>query len=178
MKLSIPLILTFDGGFVDTAGFLVLQGLFPAHVTGNFVTIGAALTSGSAGVVTKLLTLPVFGLVVLLTTLLGRTLTERRLPAAQLLLTLKLVLLVLGVLSALAPGVPGLAGSVSAHARDAVTRRLTCQPILPRGWRARRPHDGDGARGSGWRERAGCGGCEGGGDYGVRRSCNRTGRPR
>ncbi|MFC0410912.1 YoaK family protein [Roseomonas elaeocarpi] len=96
MKLSIPLVLTFNGGFVDTAGFLALQGLFPAHVTGNFVTIGAALTGGSAGVVTKLLALPTFGLVVLLTTLLGRSLTERRRPAAQLLLTLKLVLLVLG----------------------------------------------------------------------------------
>lgn len=30
--------LSFNGGFVDTAGFPGLQGLFTAHVTGNFVT--------------------------------------------------------------------------------------------------------------------------------------------
>jgi hypothetical protein len=36
-------LLSFNGGFVDTAGFLGLQGLFVAHVTGNFVTLGAAL---------------------------------------------------------------------------------------------------------------------------------------
>jgi len=29
-------LLAFNGGFVDTAGFLGLQGLFVAHVTGSF----------------------------------------------------------------------------------------------------------------------------------------------
>jgi uncharacterized membrane protein YoaK (UPF0700 family) len=66
MKLSIPDTLTFNGGYVDTAGFLALQGLFTAHVTGNFVTLGASLASGSSGVVNKLLALPVFCVVVLL----------------------------------------------------------------------------------------------------------------
>jgi uncharacterized membrane protein YoaK (UPF0700 family) len=66
MKISIPDTLTFNGGYVDTAGFLALQGLFTAHVTGNFVTLGASLASGSSGVVNKLLALPVFCVVVLL----------------------------------------------------------------------------------------------------------------
>jgi uncharacterized membrane protein YoaK (UPF0700 family) len=66
MKISIPDTLTFNGGYVDTAGFLALQGLFTAHVTGNFVTLGASLANGSAGVVNKLLALPVFCIVVLL----------------------------------------------------------------------------------------------------------------
>jgi uncharacterized membrane protein YoaK (UPF0700 family) len=35
-------LLSLNGGFVDTAGFLGLQGLFTAHVTGNFVTLGYA----------------------------------------------------------------------------------------------------------------------------------------
>jgi len=43
MRKLLPGLLSFDGGFVDTAGFLGLQGLFTAHVTGNFVTLGAAL---------------------------------------------------------------------------------------------------------------------------------------
>jgi uncharacterized membrane protein YoaK (UPF0700 family) len=66
MRISIPDTLTFNGGYVDTAGFLALQGLFTAHVTGNFVTLGASLANGSSGVVNKLLALPVFCIVVLL----------------------------------------------------------------------------------------------------------------
>jgi len=66
MKISIPDTLTFNGGYVDTAGYLALQGLFTAHVTGNFVTLGASLANGSSGVVNKLLALPVFCIVVLL----------------------------------------------------------------------------------------------------------------
>ena len=69
---SLPLLLTFNGGFVDTAGFLAIQGLFTAHVTGNFVTIGASLISGTSGVLTKLLALPVFCAVVILCRLLNR----------------------------------------------------------------------------------------------------------
>ena len=61
MKLSV------NAGFVDTAGFLALQGLFTAHVTGNFVTFGAALVNGTSGAFAKLLALPVFCAVVLVT---------------------------------------------------------------------------------------------------------------
>ena len=56
----LPLLLSFNAGFVDTAGFLALQGLFTAHVTGNFVTLGAALVLGTSGIVAKLIALPVF----------------------------------------------------------------------------------------------------------------------
>jgi uncharacterized membrane protein YoaK (UPF0700 family) len=49
----IAALLGFVAGFVDTAGFLGLQGLFTAHVTGNFVTLGAALVLGTHGVVAK-----------------------------------------------------------------------------------------------------------------------------
>lgn len=65
MKLNLPTILSFNGGYVDTAGFLALQGLFTAHVTGNFVTLGAAITQGSSGIIAKLLALPVFCVAVL-----------------------------------------------------------------------------------------------------------------
>lgn len=56
--------LPFVAGFVDAAGFIGLAGLFTAHVTGNFVLIGAELVSTSTGVVAKLLALPVFMLAV------------------------------------------------------------------------------------------------------------------
>ena len=64
-RLTLPLLLSLNAGFVDTAGFLALQGLFTAHVTGNFVTLGASLVLGTSGAVAKLLALPVFCVVVM-----------------------------------------------------------------------------------------------------------------
>src|SRR5947207_10564416 len=89
----IAALLSFNGGFVDTAGFLGLQGLFTAHVTGNFVTLGAALVHGSHGIVGKILALPEFIGVVALARLAGAALRARRLPALRILLAVKVVLL-------------------------------------------------------------------------------------
>ena len=59
--LAPALLLSFVGGYVDTFSFVTLFGLFTAHVTGNFVLIGAALAGqGHASVLGKLLALPVF----------------------------------------------------------------------------------------------------------------------
>jgi uncharacterized membrane protein YoaK (UPF0700 family) len=53
-------------GYVDTLGFVALFGLFTAHVTGNFVLIGAELARPGHGVLLKLLAFPAFiGAVVL-----------------------------------------------------------------------------------------------------------------
>lgn len=41
--------LAFIAGFVDTAVFVHMGGLFVAHVTGNFVLLGATLTGTEAG---------------------------------------------------------------------------------------------------------------------------------
>lgn len=51
---------------LDTLGFLALSGLFIAHVTGNFVTLGAAAALGLGDALSKLLALPVSCLVVFL----------------------------------------------------------------------------------------------------------------
>jgi uncharacterized membrane protein YoaK (UPF0700 family) len=56
----VPFALAFVAGFVDTCGFVALLGLFSAHVTGNFVLLGASLMRPHAGVIAKLLALPVF----------------------------------------------------------------------------------------------------------------------
>ena len=76
----LPLLLRLNAGFVDTAGFLALQGLFTAHVTGNFVTLGASLLFGATGAVAKLLALPVFCLVVIMTRLLSSALLRLNRP--------------------------------------------------------------------------------------------------
>jgi len=101
VKWAIPLSLSMNGGYVDTAGFLALQGLFTAHVTGNFVTFGATLVMGTSGAVAKLLALPVFCAVVILVRLLGAVFAHTRLPVLGTMLGLKLVLLCVAAVLAL-----------------------------------------------------------------------------
>lgn len=86
-------LLSFNGGFVDTAGFLGLQGLFTAHVTGNFVTLGAALVFGTHGVIAKLVALPEFIAVAVLARLIGAAMRAWRWPDLRILLGVKVALL-------------------------------------------------------------------------------------
>ena len=90
---AIAALLSFNGGFVDTAGFLGLQGLFTAHVTGNFVTLGAALVLGTHGIVGKILALPEFILVIALARFAGNALRARQFPVLRILLAAKVALL-------------------------------------------------------------------------------------
>jgi uncharacterized membrane protein YoaK (UPF0700 family) len=94
MKLpSLPTLLSFNGGYVDTLGFLALSGLFTAHVTGNFVTLGAVAALGLGGALLKLLALPMFCLVVFASRLVCLKLqTQKRSPIRPM-LSVKLVLL-------------------------------------------------------------------------------------
>jgi uncharacterized membrane protein YoaK (UPF0700 family) len=104
MRPPLALLLSFVGGYVDTAGFLALQGLFTAHVTGNFVTFGAAMLNGATGAWAKLLALPVFCLVVIATRLGGTALERRRRPALRILLWAQVAILSLGAALAIALG--------------------------------------------------------------------------
>jgi uncharacterized membrane protein YoaK (UPF0700 family) len=104
MKLSLPVLLSVNGGYVDSAGFLALQGLFSAHVTGNFVTLGAALVLGTSCVVAKLIALPLFCVVVALVRVLGYALAAHAVSQLRVLLSLKLVLLVAGAVLAVRLG--------------------------------------------------------------------------
>ena len=65
-------LLSLNAGFVDTVGFLGLQGLFTAHVTGNFVTLAAGFVYGPHGTIGKILALPEFIGAVAVVRLVGR----------------------------------------------------------------------------------------------------------
>jgi uncharacterized membrane protein YoaK (UPF0700 family) len=72
----LSLILAFVSGYVDTAVFIHMGGLFVAHVTGNFVLLGATLAGagmagheGSASL--QLVAFPVFFISAVLAAILG-----------------------------------------------------------------------------------------------------------
>jgi uncharacterized membrane protein YoaK (UPF0700 family) len=133
--------LSFLAGYVDTLGFIALFGLFTAHVTGNFILIGAALADPTkSSVLLKYLAFPAF----IAGVALGRLLiaaTARRAPGGAALrwsLALQLVLLagcmVCGMLAspigddvsawAMAAGLLG-AGAMCVH--SAIGRLLLAQ---------------------------------------------------
>jgi uncharacterized membrane protein YoaK (UPF0700 family) len=103
MKSSLPWVLSANGGYVDTAGFLALHGLFTTHVTGNFVTLGATLVLGTSGAIPKLLALPLFCLVVLLTRLIS-SLLPPQLATLRAVLSIQVTLLLIGAALAIALG--------------------------------------------------------------------------
>jgi len=91
----------FTAGFVDTVGYVGLFGLFTAHVTGNLVVIGASIARPNAGLIAKLSALPVFIIVVAITSLFIRRCGKaghspiRRLLAAQAILLAAFMVLAL-----------------------------------------------------------------------------------
>jgi uncharacterized membrane protein YoaK (UPF0700 family) len=100
----LPLLMSLNGGYVDTLGFIALHGLFSAHVTGNFVTIGYALANGASGAWTKLAALPVFCLGVFAARLYGQARREANKPVFMQLLSAKTLLLCLAAALALTLG--------------------------------------------------------------------------
>jgi uncharacterized membrane protein YoaK (UPF0700 family) len=97
---ALPSVLGFVAGFVDTATFIEMHGLFVAHVTGNFVLLGATLAgspidgehAGSATL--QLASFPVFFLAAMAAAVLAGVLPAAR--RTQLLVSLAAVLVGVG----------------------------------------------------------------------------------
>jgi uncharacterized membrane protein YoaK (UPF0700 family) len=96
--------LGFTAGFVDTLGFIALLSFFTAHVTGNFVLLGSALSQPPHGLIAKFLALPTFIVAVAAARIYGRWLERRKRAAAFPLLisqaTFLLVFMALGLFAA------------------------------------------------------------------------------
>lgn len=125
--------LAFVAGYVDAVGFIALFGLFTAHVTGNFILIGAGLTGSGVGLLGKLLALPVFVLAVALTRLavlaLGETRAFRPLLLGQAALLGGFLILGLQAAPIADPDAPlviaaGLAGVMSMGVQNAAGRLI------------------------------------------------------
>jgi len=89
----LPFVLSIVAGSVDVIGFLVLDGLFTAHITGNIVVLAARFVAGGEAALSHLLAVPVFMLVLGLTRLSAAWLERARIPSLLPLLLLELFLL-------------------------------------------------------------------------------------
>lgn len=87
-------LLSWVAGFVDTSAFIILFGLFTAHVTGNIALAGASFVSSDEGsTITRLTMIPVFMLSVAVTSLLARYARHKKWPVFAVLLTAEAVAL-------------------------------------------------------------------------------------
>lgn len=87
-------LLSWVAGFVDTSAFIILFGLFTAHVTGNIALAGSSFVSSDGETtITRLLMLPTFMLAVALTSLLARYARSQKWPVFAVLLTAEAIAL-------------------------------------------------------------------------------------
>lgn len=125
--------LAFVAGFVDVVGFVALFGLFTSHVTGNFVVLGSEIVHSTAGVLAKVLALPVFALVVALIRLVVLHHETRAWHPARTLLIIETVALACFMLAgvsvspvtnpdALGPVLAGMTGVAAMAVQNAASR--------------------------------------------------------
>jgi len=88
-------LLSWVAGFVDTSAFIILFGIFTAHVTGNIALAGSSfVSSDQETTITRLLMLPTFVLTVALTSLLARHARRKQWSVFAVLLTAEAIALV------------------------------------------------------------------------------------
>jgi uncharacterized membrane protein YoaK (UPF0700 family) len=88
---TLPFVLSVIAGSTDIIGFLGLNGLFTAHITGNLVVLAAHVVAGQPTIISYILSVPVFMLVLLLTRLLAGGLERAALDTLGPLLLLQLL---------------------------------------------------------------------------------------
>jgi uncharacterized membrane protein YoaK (UPF0700 family) len=87
------IVLSVTAGCADVIGFLVLNGLFTAHITGNLVILAAHIGGGGEAQIAPMLSVPVFFVMVGLTRLLAGGLESIGLASLRPLMLLQFLLL-------------------------------------------------------------------------------------
>src|SRR5258708_5684976 len=104
---ALPFMLSLIAGSTDTIGFLSLNGLFTAHITGNLVVLAAHVVDGNPAILSYMLAVPVFMLVLLLTRLFASRLERTGAAPPRPLLLLELLLLIAFLVCCVAAPVHG-----------------------------------------------------------------------
>jgi uncharacterized membrane protein YoaK (UPF0700 family) len=91
---ALPFVLSVIAGSTDIIGFLGLNGLFTAHITGNLVVLAAHIVAGDPTIFSYILSVPVFMLVLFLTRVLAGGLEQIGISTLRPLLLLQLFFLV------------------------------------------------------------------------------------
>jgi uncharacterized membrane protein YoaK (UPF0700 family) len=91
---ALPFVLSVIAGSTDIIGFLGLNGLFTAHITGNIVVLAAHIVAGDSTIFSYILSVPIFMLVLFLTRLLAGALERAGASTLWPLLLLQLLSLV------------------------------------------------------------------------------------
>ena len=91
---ALPFVLSVIAGSTDIIGFLGLNGLFTAHITGNLVVLAAHVVAGDPTIFSYVLSVPVFMLMLFLTRLLAGSLEQIGVSTLRPLLLLQLFFLV------------------------------------------------------------------------------------
>ena len=90
---GLPFLLSVIAGATDSIGFLGLNGLFTAHITGNIVILAARIIAGNPAIISYILSVPVFMAVLFLTRLLASGLERAGISTLRPLLLLQLIFL-------------------------------------------------------------------------------------
>src|ERR1700739_2548161 len=91
---ALPFVLSLIAGSTDIIGFLGLNGLFTAHITGNLVVLAAQIVARDPTILSYVLSVPVFMLMLLMTRLLAGGLERAGVSTLRPLLLLQLLFLV------------------------------------------------------------------------------------
>jgi uncharacterized membrane protein YoaK (UPF0700 family) len=89
----LPFVLSVIAGATDSIGFLGLNGLFTAHITGNIVILAARIIAGNPAIISYTLSVPIFMAVLFLTRLLASGLERAGISTLRPLLLLQLIFL-------------------------------------------------------------------------------------
>jgi uncharacterized membrane protein YoaK (UPF0700 family) len=90
---GLPFLLSLIAGSTDSIGFLGLNGLFTAHITGNIVILAARIVAGNPAIISYILSVPVFMAVLFLTRLFASGLERAGIATLRPMLVLEVIFL-------------------------------------------------------------------------------------